>query len=67
MEKTEKTAWETAEGFILRLLLEKTQREPPDPITEDLYDMKTDLLKKLIEVNREIERLSRVDTNPPVD
>ena len=64
MEKTEKTAWETAEDFILRLLLDRAQREPSNPITEDLYDRKAGLFEKIREINREIQRLSRVDMNP---
>ena len=61
MEKTEKTAWETAEDFLLRLLLEKAQQEPRDVLTEDFYDKKEALLKELIGINTAIERASRIE------
>lgn len=64
MEKKPKMTWEIAEDFILRLLLEKTSQEHPGPILEALYDRKEDLIKKLMELNEEIGRLSRVETNP---
>jgi hypothetical protein len=74
MEKTEKTAWETAEDFILRLLLEKAQQEPRDVITEDFYDKKEALFKELIAINTAIGRASRIEPDsgpgedkPPVD
>ncbi len=57
----EKTACETAEDFILRLILEKVQTQRTDAITEDLYDRKAALLKELLEVNETIARASRID------
>jgi len=69
MEKTEKTAWETAEDFILRLLLERARVEPRDAITEDYYDKKEALIKELIALNETIGRASRIepDSGPGED